>query len=123
MRSALIVIMVSAGWRLGYPIAFVIEESNQQGIFLSSALVGYIVGADHARVLFHDKHYGSRHEVILPSTKRVHIHSQKEWEIPLAGGQTMFIGQSIPFIRRVGYWAQELQAQKALAVAPSVGNA
>lgn len=123
MQSALIIFMIQAGWRLGYPLAVVIEETNEQGIFLVNAWVGYIIRADHAQVVFRDKLQDIPQRVQLPTSKQLHVHNRKEWEIPLDGQQTMFIGQSIPFIRRVGFWAADLHAHQDLAEASVSGRA
>jgi hypothetical protein len=123
MQSALIAIMIEAGWHLGHPLAVVVEEVNQHRVFLVNAWVGYIIQADHSQVVFKDKQHEVRQEVLLPATKELHMHGRKEWEIPLLGRQTMYIGQSISFIRRVGFWAADLHAHQALGAAQVVGRA
>lgn len=55
MKSALLLAIVESGWRLGFPVAVVVEQRIGGSLFMMQAFVGYITRANHTRLVLSSK--------------------------------------------------------------------
>ena len=107
MKSALLRLMWSDGWHLGYPVAVVVESRADDGkLYLEQAFMGYIVDADYAGMTLESSR-GKCYISLKDVDREVHEHGRRCWSIQTPSGEIK-IGQAFVFAKQVAYWAQEL---------------
>lgn len=117
MRSALLCIMVNYGWRLGLPIAVVIEKVINGQRAITNSFVCYITDADHEHVLFKNKDTTEEYLVqLLPNKELVVPDSdERQWKIVMSHGQesvVIYLGQNVSFAKRALAVKQQLALAK-----------
>ena len=105
MKSALIALMVEEGWRLGIPLAVIIERIENNKRFISNAFVYYITSAEHDHVVFGSKDGKKGYMIDILPKKKLYLgdDGRRQMRINMSDGEQTFnlhIGQNVSFAKK-----------------------
>lgn len=118
MKSALIACMVNKRWRLGLPMAVVVEKVESGSRSIINSFVCYVISADHSQITFQNKDRSEEYVInFLPEKEIVGYENDiRQWRINTTDGKdslAIYIGQNVQFARRALAIKEQLKLMAA----------